>query len=515
MARRAAEPFLTLGFAAISWIEHYLVHGPGDVQGEQIELDDEFAAFIVKAGEVDTRGRRKVRRAFLSRAKGRNKSGLAAMIACYEALGPCRFDHWAEAGEVSHWGYEYDEGEPVGAPLKYVEILCVATEEGQAGNTYDGIYYMLHEETASEELLADYGKLDVGLTRINLPNKRGFIEPATAANDSKDGGKSTFIVADETHLWTPPAKGVFKLGKMHQTMTRNLLKRRIASGWMLETSTMYAAGERSVAEGTHEYAKAIAEGRNKDGPLLFDHRQAPMDADLSTKRARIKALREAYGPASEWMNLEAIAESWDDPQVLEADFRRFWLNQPVPTEEETPSALTGWRSRLNGNLQPPTPIAIGVAMPMDRSSVSIGTAGRIDGRLVLGRTDKRPGFDWAIDRIFEIQQAHQVMVVIDEKGPAAPLIPKLEERGVIVTTATLEDYVKACADTVDHIFAGSMWILPHPDVDEAFDGARWRGVGDGRRVLGRLKSENDVSMAEAMVLAGWAVENVPAGFNIW
>jgi hypothetical protein len=36
------------------------------------------------------------------------------MIECFEALGPCRFDHWAEAGEVSDWGYEYEEGEPVG-----------------------------------------------------------------------------------------------------------------------------------------------------------------------------------------------------------------------------------------------------------------------------------------------------------------------------------------------------------------------------------------------------------------
>jgi hypothetical protein len=30
------------------------------------------------------------------------------------------------------------------------------------------------------------------------------------------------------------------------------------------------------------------------------------------------------------MDLEAIADYWDDPQVSEAEFRRFWLNQPVP-----------------------------------------------------------------------------------------------------------------------------------------------------------------------------------------
>jgi hypothetical protein len=84
------------------------------------------------------------------------------MIECFEALGPCRFDHWAEPGEVSDWGYEYEEGEPVGKPLTYVEALNVATEEGQAGNTYDAVYYMLHPDTCSPELLAEFGRLDVG-----------------------------------------------------------------------------------------------------------------------------------------------------------------------------------------------------------------------------------------------------------------------------------------------------------------------------------------------------------------
>ena len=45
--------FVSLGWSAISWIEHYLVHGPGDVQGQTVELDDEFAAHILKAYRLD------------------------------------------------------------------------------------------------------------------------------------------------------------------------------------------------------------------------------------------------------------------------------------------------------------------------------------------------------------------------------------------------------------------------------------------------------------------------------
>ncbi len=325
MPRKRSEPLITLGWSIISWVEHFLVHGPGDVEGQPIVLDDEFSAFILKGYRLTPSGARVVRRAFLSRAKGRSKSGLAAMLACVEALGPARFDHFAESGEVSSWGYVYDEGEPVGRPVQHPEVLCVATEENQAGNTYDGIYYMLGPETCSDALLAEFGPIDIGLARINLPGG-GFIEPVTSSDSSKDGGKSTFIVADETHLWVLP-----RLRRLHGIMTRNLLKRKIASGWMLETSTMYAPGEDSVAEGTHKYAQSVREGRLADQSLLFDHVQAPTDLNLALKRDRMRGLRLAYGPAADWMNLEAICNSWNDPQVKEADFRRYWLNQPVST----------------------------------------------------------------------------------------------------------------------------------------------------------------------------------------
>jgi phage terminase large subunit-like protein len=305
----------TLGDAAVDWIERYLVHGPGDVQGQPILLDDEFYGFILKAYELNPRtGARLVRRAFLSRPKGRSKSGLAAMVACFEALGPARFDHFD------------DDGSPVGKQLRHVEVLCVANDEDQAGNTYDAIHYMLHPDTCSAALTETYGRLDVGLGRINLPSKRGYIEPVASSDKSNEGGKSTFIVADETHIWTLP-----RLKRLHQVMTRNLLKRKIASGWMLETSTMYAVGEHSVAEGTHAYARAVAEGRVKDRTLLFDHRQASEKWQLSRRSERLKALREAYGPAAAWMPLTSIADSWDDPQVSEAEWRRYWANQPVST----------------------------------------------------------------------------------------------------------------------------------------------------------------------------------------
>lgn len=492
---QAPEQYASLGFAAIDWIEHYLVHGPGDVQGQPIELDDEFAAFIIKAYEVHARGDRKVRRAFLSRSKGRSKSGLAAMLVCFEALGPARFDHWAEASEVSDWGYEYEEGEPVGKPLTYAEVLNVATEEGQAGNTYDAVHYMLDEDTCSENLLADFGKLDVGLTRVNLPNKRGFIEPVTSADTSKDGGKSTFIVADETHLWT-----LGRLKRLHGIMTRNLLKRKAASGWMLETSTMYAQGENSVAEGTHAYAK-----RAGDKTLLFDHRQASDKWDLAKRSDRLKALREAYGPASAWMNLEAIADSWDDPQVSEEDFRRYWLNQPVSTEAVVTDVFGAghWIAGRGEVRHPEKPAAIGVAVSVDRHHASIAAASLLtaDGEPVyVAPVDRREGTAWLVAEVARIQTQHECAVLVDEKGPTSDLIDDLQRAGVRLTLLDLGGYADACAEFFDRVRSGALIHPGNEWLDAAVAGASWRAAGE-RQVWGRRKSSSDVSMLEAATLA--------------
>lgn len=510
------EAFLTLGLAGIDWIEHYLVHGPGDVQGLTIELDDEFAAFVVKAYQVSAVGHRKVRRAFLSRAKGRSKSGLAAMIACFEALGPCRFDHFAEAGEVSSWGYEYEPGEPVGKPLVYVEILNVATEEGQAGNTYDAIYYMLNPDTCSPELLRDYGKIDVGITRTNLPNSRGFIEPITSADSSKDGGKSTFIVADETHLWILP-----RLKRLHGIMTRNLLKRRIASGWMLETSTMYGEGEGSVAEGTHAYAMQVKTGRKKDWTLLFDHRQAAEHWDLNKRADRMKALREAYGPATAWMNLEAICDSWDDPQVSEAEFRRYWLNQPVPTIVAAPSIFNDgmWNATVDAIEQnaPARMSAFAVEVDLDRAWASIGAAGvRSDARIHLELVDRQRGTQWLGTRCVELAAAHPgARFAIDGGGPAATLINTLEKAGLVVVTAGTGDVAEACQGMTDAVNEAMIAHGPDGILATAVEGAKTRPIRDGGFAFGRKASDVDVTPLMAITLARWAAATTDAPPEVW
>ena len=203
--------------------------------GEPIVVDDEFYEFIVRAYRLDPEtGRRVYRRAFLSRAKGRAKSELAGMLVCAEALADVRFGGWDA------------NGEPVGRPVKSPFIRCLATEEGQSGNTFDNVSVMMahlvehHGDTFPG---IDFGRSSQTSTRIILHARHGEIVPSTASGASKDGGKETYAVFDETHLYVLP-----ELRRMHDTVRRNLRKRREAEPWCLETSTMYRPGEESVAE---------------------------------------------------------------------------------------------------------------------------------------------------------------------------------------------------------------------------------------------------------------------------
>ncbi len=302
----------TLGWQVIDWIETYLCHGPGDVQGDPIVLDDEWASFILRAYEVEPAdsprsGQRAYTEAWLSRPKGRAKSELASMISCAELLGPVRFDGWDAAGQ------------PVGRAPRYREVLSLATEEGQAGFVYLGSKFMLENGKAADEY-----QLDTGLTRTFVKDGSGsLMQPVTSGATSKDGGKSTFIGADETHLWTLP-----ELHQLFETVQRNIVKRKVASGWLLQTTTMFQPGQRSVAEAAYAYAQQVLSGEIPHGRFLWDHREAPIDTDVSDDEVLTEALRHVYGAGAEWANIEGIVALFRDPRTKEADNRRFFLNQP-------------------------------------------------------------------------------------------------------------------------------------------------------------------------------------------
>jgi len=347
------DPNRSLGWLAVWWMETFCLHGPGDVQGEKVELDLELTGLTADLYALGPDGRRLYDSAFISRAKGRDKSGHAARHVLFEACGPARFAGWAKGGEKYTFRgetYVYEPGEPMGRPIVAPFIRCIATEESQAGNTYDNVYFNLTEGPLAEGLPRD----SAGITRTLLPGG-GEIRPSTSANASKDGGKETFVVFDETHLYTLP-----DLRRMYATVRRNMgAKRKSSEPWSLETSTMYLPGENSVAEDTHGYAKLIREGKARTARLLFDHIEAEPDVDLTDEAELRKALAEVYGPFIDVMDVDRVlAEIWDprnDPQ----DSRRYYLNQPTSARDAWVTH-TQWAARYQERpVAPGTKITLG------------------------------------------------------------------------------------------------------------------------------------------------------------
>lgn len=505
----------SLGWQIAHWIETLLCHGPGDVEGQAIVLDDEWLAAIVRMYELDSKtGRRRVDSYTLSRPKGRAKSELAGFVVCAEALGPVRFDHWARKGETSWWGYPYEVGEPVGRTPTYPFVRCLATEESQTGNTYDVVRYVLTEAPIAGE----FPRLDVGLTRTFLPSG-GEIRPSTAGAASKDGGKETFAVADEIHLYVLPEHR-----RMYDTVSRNLTKRRDGEPWMLKTTTMFRPGENSVAEVEWEgHHKAPTAG------LVIDHREGPEPRNWNDDRQLRKSLRVAYGPAAEWMDLDRIVREIRRPTTDGADARRFFLNRHAPV------SAAGWlrdhpgawdRCQAPIDLPAGTSVAVGVDMSLNRDASAVAIAAHIDGRVVVRARVWAPVFGQVVDHveildhIRSLAATYQVMSVAYDPRFFELAAQILKDDGIPMTQAaqSLERMTPACGHLLELIVSGTLAHDGDVELRAHVLNAEKR-TNDRGFTLAKSKSAGKIDACIAAALACWELEQAEApvdyAYSVW
>lgn len=307
--------FPTLGWLLGSWVEAHCVIPDGDHLGEVYRLTDEmwkYLAWHYRLKPNATRDRWQsawvYRRSQLVRPQKWGKGPLSAAIICAEAVGPVRFDGWAEGHEVAtcdcgcNWEYFYEAGEPMGRPWQTAWIQVTATSEDQTDNVYRALVPMI-EEGPLANLITDTGE-----TRINLPGG-GLIEPVTSSGRARLGQRITCAVQDEPHCWVESNGG----WKLAETQRRNLAG---TGGRALETTNGWDPAEQSVAQRT-------SESRSKD--IYRDHPKPPKPS-LANKRERRRALKIAYGD-SWWVDLDRI-----DGEVLElaekdpAQALRFFFN---------------------------------------------------------------------------------------------------------------------------------------------------------------------------------------------
>jgi hypothetical protein len=255
------------------------------------------------------------RRSQLVRAQKWGKSPLISAFVCAESVGPVLFAGWAEGWEVYDcqdfacgcgWSYSYDEGEPMGRPWSTPLIQITATSEDQTGNTYDVLRPMI-ELGPLADLIPKTGE-----EFIRLPGD-GRIDVVTSKGNTRLGQRVTFVVQDETGIWTKTNGGHNLAKKQRQGLAG-------MGGRAIETTNAWDPAADSVAQRTYE---SLA----KD--VFRDFRHPPANLSFKNKAERKKIFQFNYAGAP-WVSVDTIeGEAAEMMEKDPADAERFFGNRLV------------------------------------------------------------------------------------------------------------------------------------------------------------------------------------------
>jgi hypothetical protein len=242
------------------------------------------------------------------------KGPWTAAVCAVEAVGPAVFDGWADGGEVYDcrdwacgcgWSYEYEPGEPMARPWPTPLVQITAFSEEQTDNVYRPLQSMIRNGPLGE-------LMKVGEQFIRLPND-GRIDVVTSSAQSRLGNPVTFVLQDESQLWTVGNK----MTRVAETQRRGAAG---MGGRTMETTNCWDPSENSVAQRT-------AEAKVKD--IFRFHRTPPAAWSYKNKADRRKIHRYVYGGASH-VDLDAIeAEAAELMEVDPAQAERFFGNRVV------------------------------------------------------------------------------------------------------------------------------------------------------------------------------------------
>jgi phage terminase large subunit-like protein len=516
-----------LGYDILDWIHAFCCHGPGDVQGEPLDYDDEIRDFLIECYRLDPiTGRRVYREAVLSRPKGRSKSEIAGHVVVAEALADVRFDGWNA------------DGQPVGRPVVSPLIKCLATEESQAGNTFENAAFILGEwgpDTHPDVYAGISGvRKYQSASAVYLPHG-GECRACTAGSASKDGGKETFVVPDESHLYVLP-----ELRSMYATVMRNLPKRKLADPWALQTTTAGRPGEQSIAE------SVLTSWRKGElsSTVLVDHRDAKGRIDIDDRAHTIAQLKQVYGaamdPVSGWMDPADVYEVMIDPTKCpdHATAARYYLNRWVSGADAWISDAIVERQQRAEAVDPGEAISLGFDGSLnDDSTVLIGCR-MSDGFLfpigIWAKPSGPEGNWWQVPRaevLGEIRQAYERYNVVrgyfdphEWRSDVDDLQERYGER--VIPWATSRDVAMAAA--LDRLHAdlvnGVAWHSGDRVVMEHMRNTYVRRKGVHRLVRKEhpgsdRKIDSTVGLTLAYearadaIAAGWALE--PGGMTVW
>jgi hypothetical protein len=194
-----------------------------------------------------------------------------------------------------------------------------------------------------------------------------------------------------------------------------------------------------------------------------------------------------------------------DHEALDAgEFARAYLNRRAPGGNPVIDAAS-WAVCADPGSRPGRTLAMAVEVTPDRAASSIAVASRAaSGRLHVEVVDHRPGVDWVVVRLLELQrQWHPVRTLFDPSSPAGSLALDFRAAGVAAEEIATRTYGQACGAFYDDVVARRIVHLSQPALDAAVGAARKRNIGDAWAWSRRAGS--DISALVAATLARWAL----------
>ncbi|HEX9227482.1 MAG TPA: hypothetical protein VF885_12640 [Arthrobacter sp.] len=297
----------TIGPDVLFWAEDQLAQPDGRNAGDPWKWADDQARYLLWWYAVDEFGRWLFTAGQLVLPKGKGKSPLAAAVAICELAGPTEFGGFDENGEA------------YGIPYASPQVQLAAVSRDQTDNTMALVISMLEMGRAKKTIRG----LDCGLSRIRT--RRGKLIVVTANAASREGGRTTAAILDETHRWTRGNRGT----ELYRTIQGNLTK---MNGRSIETTNAWMPGMASVAEMTGDSAQKEREGQTVFRTKLQWHRQAPPDTKIDDIESLRAGLEYVYA-GSPWINIERVIQDIYAPDQPVERSRRMFLNQLIGHDE--------------------------------------------------------------------------------------------------------------------------------------------------------------------------------------
>jgi hypothetical protein len=226
-------------------------------------------------------------------------------------------------------------GRPWPTPL----IQITATSEDQTGNTYDVLRPMI-ELGPLADLIPKTGE-----EFIRLPGD-GRVDVVTSKGNTRLGQRVTFVVQDETGIWTK-SNGGHNLAKKQRQGLAGM------GGRAIETTNAWDPAADSVAQRTYE-------SQAKD--VLRDFRHPPANLSFKNKAERRKIFQFNYAGAP-WVSVDTIeGEAAEMMEKDPADAERFFGNRLVAGAGKwlTPEEWDAKKAKEPVLVKPRTAVALGM-----------------------------------------------------------------------------------------------------------------------------------------------------------